>query len=239
MYVSFSSTVTACIAALLPKARPRWVYPSQKGSPLLSVEWLKGGKRPERHPRGMPEGSRGLRSAARDDTSGCVRRCSRIPEGCQTYHAECKLWHPAGVQLLLIPEPEVSRRSTSGYLLASLRDVGMDLLCLATNPLETVRNLRKQHRSRSEHHAGRMRWVAANLTFNARNNVAQSASWTTKSHLRTPNPRPQKPRLNNHGPNARNQGSDPRSWKAAGGNQVLSPERFYKGFVRSDLRGGN
>ena len=78
----------------------------------------------------------------RDDTPGWVRRGSCIPEGCQTPRAARQFWHPAGVQLLICPAPEVSLRSTSGYLLASLRDGDAVLPCLASIPLETAKNLK-------------------------------------------------------------------------------------------------
>ena len=92
------------------------------------------------HPGGMPEGSRGLRSALRDDTPRCVRSHSCIPAGCQILRTEHRFWHPAGVRLLTMPEPGVSLRSTPGYLLASLQDVFGRLLRLASIPPKTAKN---------------------------------------------------------------------------------------------------
>ncbi len=62
-----------------------------------------------------------------------------IPAGCQILRTTHWFWHPAGVRLLTTPEPGVSLRSTPGYLLASLQDVPVRLLRLASIPLETAR----------------------------------------------------------------------------------------------------
>ena len=62
-----------------------------------------------------------------------------IPAGCQILRTEHRFWHPSGVRPLTMPEPGVSLRSTPGYLLASLQDVPVRLLRLASIPLETAR----------------------------------------------------------------------------------------------------
>jgi hypothetical protein len=55
------------------------------------------------HPSGMPEGSRGLRSAWCDDTPGvCCGSC--IPAGCQILRGRSGFWHPARVRLLTAPD---------------------------------------------------------------------------------------------------------------------------------------
>ncbi len=68
----------------------------------------------DQQPGGLPEISRGLRSAERDDTPG-RGVCSRILEGCQ------KFWHPFRVLAALVRRPGVSLRSTPGYFLPALR----------------------------------------------------------------------------------------------------------------------
>ena len=64
-----------------------------------------------------------------------------IPAGCQILRTAHRIFHPAGVRLLTMPEPRVSLRSTPGYLLASLQDVPVRLLRLASIPPKTAKNL--------------------------------------------------------------------------------------------------
>ena len=75
-------------------------------------------------PGGLPESSRGLRSAERDDTPGWRSKGDSILKGCQkcehhVWHAN--LWHPFRVLFRLTVRPGVSLRSTPGYFLAALR----------------------------------------------------------------------------------------------------------------------
>ncbi len=76
------------------------------------------------HPGGMPEGSRGLRSARRDDTPGIRRGKVCTPAGVPEGHERACSGTPAGVRGLGASQPGVSLRSTPGYLLASFQDVG-------------------------------------------------------------------------------------------------------------------
>src|SRR5438093_10196317 len=71
-------------------------------------------------PGGLADGSRGLRSAERDDTPGSEQPSSRPRRGRRTVITS--FWHPSGVRDHLPSGPGVSLRSTLGYLLASRRD---------------------------------------------------------------------------------------------------------------------
>ena len=80
-----------------------------------------------------------LRGTGRDGST-VLRSHSCIPAGCQILRTEHRIWHPAGVRPLTMPEPGVSLRSTPGYLLTSLQDVTGRLLRLASIPPKTATN---------------------------------------------------------------------------------------------------
>ena len=80
-----------------------------------------------------------LRGTGRDGST-VLRSHSCIPAGCQILRTEHRIWHPAGVRPLTMPEPGVSLRSTPGYLLTSLQDVTGRLLRLASIPPKTAKN---------------------------------------------------------------------------------------------------
>ena len=92
------------------------------------------------HPSGMPEGSRGLRSALRDDTPGACAATPASRRDARFSAQNTGSGTPPGCDFLPCLNRGASLRSTPGYLLASLQDVSGRLLRLSSIPLETARN---------------------------------------------------------------------------------------------------